>query len=100
MKKTGGEIRLGMFHKFALVIIISGLAPMVILVTVLFRTMLEQYRQDVYKRQDDDRWKNRFRSPSGNCQSSFGDLGRDMGFHFCLSGCFQNEKQKEKPLIS
>ncbi|HIX16650.1 MAG TPA: histidine kinase [Candidatus Hungatella pullicola] len=47
MKKTGGEIRLGMFHKFALVIIISGLAPMVILVTVLFRTMLEQYRQVV-----------------------------------------------------
>lgn len=47
MKKTGGEIRLGMFHKFALVIIISGLVPMVILVTVLFRTMLEQYRQVV-----------------------------------------------------
>ena len=45
MERTKKRIHLGMFHKFALVIILCGLAPMIILVTVLFRSMLSQYRQ-------------------------------------------------------
>ena len=43
MERTKKRIHLGMFHKFALVIILCGLAPMIILVTVLFRSMLSQY---------------------------------------------------------
>ena len=39
------KFRLGMFHKFTLVILVSGLVPMLILTTVLFRIMLGQYRQ-------------------------------------------------------
>lgn len=45
MEKKKKEFRLGMFHKFTLVILVSGLVPMLILTTVLFRTMLVQYRQ-------------------------------------------------------
>ena len=44
-EKKKKEFRLGMFHKFALVIIFCGLVPMIVLTTVLFRTMLGRYQQ-------------------------------------------------------
>lgn len=48
MEKKKKEFRLGMFHKFTLVILVSGLVPMLILTTVLFRTMLVQYSRSFF----------------------------------------------------